>query len=116
MKNEKELNEICEAQNVSEENLESITGGNSPGYQITNSSTYSSGNAPKYKVGDKVEVKYIPLHFSQNERWLSFYVTDVSTEKNGGLLCKEFTYSLKDTGEGNRVLTGVYESCMRRAQ
>lgn len=104
-----------EAQNVSEEELEMVTGGNKPGYQTTNNSTYSSGDTPKYKIGDKVEIKHVPLHFPQDVSWKPFYVTEVSTSKNGGILCKEYTYTLKFADDGDCILTGVYESCMRRA-
>lgn len=116
MKDEKRLNNGYEAEEVLAEELETVTGGSGIGYQTKNKSLYRSGDKPKYKVGDVVEVKYIPTHFASTARWLSFYVTGVSTSKNGGTICKEFTYSLKDTGEGKRILTGVYESCMRRAK
>lgn len=115
MTDEKILNESCEAQVVSEEELGNVAGGSGPGYQTTNSSTYSSGDIPKYRIGDSVLVKYIPIRFPQNKRWMPFFVTGVSSTKNGGVFCKEFTYSLKSAYEGGTVLTDVYESCIRRA-
>lgn len=42
-----------EAQKITEEELEMVTGGSKPGYQTTNSSTYSSGDMPKYKSAIK---------------------------------------------------------------
>lgn len=104
-----------EAQKITEEELEMVTGGSKPGYQTTNSSTYSSGDMPKYKIGDKVLVKYIPLHFANREIWQPFRVTGVSSSKDGGVICKEYTYTLEFDGDGDSVLTGVYESCLRRA-
>lgn len=115
MTEEKKVNSSYKTQEVSEAELEGVTGGNSPGYQTTNNSTYRSGNRPKYNVGDIVQVKFIPVRFPQNERWISFYVTGVSTDKDGGLIFTEYTYTLKDTVDGSCVLTDVYESCMRSA-
>lgn len=113
MTDEKILNESCEAQAVPEEDLESVAGGGGPGYQTTNRSTYSSGDYPRYKIGDRVEVKYVPVRFPQNERWMPFIVTGVSSTKNGGTFCKEFTYTLKSVYDDSTVLTDVYESCIR---
>lgn len=73
--------------------------------------TYSSGDTPKYKVGDKVyKLLVIPPEF--NKRKLQKFcvpceITGVSTEKSG-FIFREFTYTAKSaTGE---LTENVYES------
>lgn len=74
--------------------------------------TYSSGDTPKYKIGDKVfKLIIIPPEF--NKRKLQKFcvpceITGVSTEKSG-FIFREFTYTVKmlNTGE---IVENVYES------
>ena len=81
-----------------------------------NSSTYSSGDTPKYAVGQelKLRAKNIQYHY------LTCSVLGVSETKTGGLICKEFVYRVKITAVPNatfeafvgKVYDGVYESCL----
>jgi hypothetical protein len=73
--------------------------------------TYSSGDTPKYKVGDTV-YKLLVILPEFNKRKLQKFcvpceVTGVSTKKSG-FIFREFTYTVKSvTGE---VIENVYES------
>ena len=75
------------------------------------SATYSSGDTPKYKVGDKV-YKVLVILPELNKRKLQKFcmpceITGVSTKKSG-FIFREFTYTIKSaTGE---VTENVYES------
>ena len=78
---------------------------------LDSSFTYRSGNAPKYKVGDKI-YKLLVIPPELGKRKLQKFcavceVTGVSTKKSG-FIFKEFTYTVKmPTGE---VVENVYES------
>ena len=74
--------------------------------------TYSSGDKPKYKVGDNAyRIRIITPKFLKTKMQkfsIKYKIIKVSDEKSG-LFFKEFTYTIKafDNGE---VIEDVYES------
>ena len=109
---------------LQDKELEDVAGGlavggrneNEIAISTDNSSTYSSGDTPKYAVGQelKIRAKNIQYHY------LTCSVLGVSETKTGGLICKEFVYRVKITAVPNaafeafvgKVYDGVYESCL----
>ena len=81
-----------------------------------NSSTYSSGDTPKYAVGQELKIRAKNVNY----HYLTCSVLGVSETKTGGLICKEFVYRVKITAVPNaafeafvgKVYNGVYESCL----
>ena len=73
-------------------------------------STYSSGDTPKYKVGDKV-YKILVIMPTLGRKLQKFCVTcevtGVSTKKSG-FIFREFTYTIKSTA--GEITENVYES------
>lgn len=98
-----------EIKELNEGTLKEVSG--SGEYHRTNSSTYKSGDTPRYKAGDKVQVLYYPGRTDGGSYYVDFTVDKVSETKDGGIVCKEFTYELVSSSDGTR-LTGVFESCM----
>jgi hypothetical protein len=74
--------------------------------------TYSSGDKPKYKVGDKVYRIVIVMPKSLNTKMQKFCVAyeikKVSTKKSG-LFFTEFTYTIQALNDGE-IIEDVYES------
>lgn len=117
MKDEKILN-------ISDSEIEKISGGVVPGAVYRNSSTYSSGDRPMYKKGDIVTLDFIePLG---GETTCQGKILDVSADKCCGTFFKEFGYKIKilsistdDTGTRSMfkgmIYENVYESCIKRA-
>ena len=109
---------------LQDKELEDVAGGLAAGGRneneieifTDNSSTYSSGDTPKYAVGQelKLRAKNIQYHY------LTCSVLGVSETKTGGLICKEFVYKVKITAVPNatfeafvgKVYDDVYESCL----
>lgn len=75
------------------------------------SPTYSSGNTPKYKVGDKV-YRLLVISPAPKRKLQKFCVaceiTGVSTKKSG-FIFKEFTYTVKSLTT-SEIAENVYES------
>lgn len=73
--------------------------------------TYSSGDTPKYKVGDTV-YKLVVIPPTLNKKLQKFCVeckvVNVSTKKSG-FIFREFTYTVKIT-KVNELVEDVYES------
>lgn len=104
---------------VPEEKLEDVAGGQLPPvvpYIVitTNHSRYSSGDTPKYHVGQYVKVFCsTPLGKVKT----TCVILSVSDTANCGLFCKEFGYRIQITEAVNGYLEGetypgVYESCL----
>ena len=109
---------------LQDKELEDVAGGLAVGgrneneivISTDNSSTYSSGDTPKYAVGQelKLRAKNIQYHY------LTCSVLGVNETKTGGLICKEFVYRVKITAVPNaafeafvgKVYDDVYESCL----
>ena len=101
---------------LQDKELEDVAGGLAVGGRNENESTYSSGDTPKYAVGQKLKIraKNIKYHY------LTCSVLGVSETKTGGLICKEFVYRVKITAVPNatfeafvgKVYDDVYESCL----
>lgn len=110
---------------ISDQQLEEIVGGivtsRVPVIKKENSSFYSSGDTPKYSVGQRVgiECTYMNSTFK-----IPCIVLSVSEAATGGIFCKEFVYSVEITppssAEPLKILQGkvydsVYESCLYEA-
>ena len=76
---------------------------------------YSSGEFPKYSVGDIVKIKW---HISTElEDMCNAEVLGVSDSKSSGLLFRKYTYSVKILSCPNSdmiglIETGVHENCL----
>ena len=109
---------------LSDQQLEDVSGGlldvTHSGDEIViytdNSSWYSSGDTPKYAVGQKLKIQV-----RQNRHhYVPCKVLNVSKDKPGGSVFKEFVYSVEIIpGEldqyiqlTGKVYHGVYESCL----
>lgn len=69
---------------------------------------YTSGNTPKFSVGDPVKIKW---QISSNlEVLCDAEVTGVSANKDGGLLFQKYTYSVKILTCPNSDMLGMIES------
>ena len=83
---------------------------------ITSSlSNYSSGELPKFSIGDAVKIKWrINAHL---EVLCNAEIVGISESKNGGLLFRKYTYSVKILSCPNSDLIGmiepdVHENCL----
>lgn len=104
---------------VPEEKLEDVAGGMIPpvpSYTVitTNHSRYSSGDTPKYYVGQHVKVF---CSTPTGKVKLSCVILGVSSTANCGTFCKEFGYRIQITEAANghldgKICVGVYESCL----
>ena len=118
--NEKNLN------NVPDNQLEDITGGNNLGPMpisasqivpvpiISNYGTYSSGDTPKYQVGQQLGIKY---RFRGEILMVRCMVLSVSQGADLGVFCEEFGYTVEILSEiapgfKGKVVENVYESCL----
>lgn len=119
MKDEKILN-------ISDSEIEKISGGSNPGPVCSNKSWYRSGDTPKYKKGDIVTLTFC-LTIGAIEKEMSTTckgrILDVSSDKCCGSYCKEFGYKIQilsvdtfDRSMNNaykdRIYENVYESCL----
>lgn len=107
---------------INDSELENVSGGVEPGAVYRNSSTYSSGDRPKYKKGDIVTLDFIePLG---GETTCQGKILDVSADKCCGTFFTEFGYKIKilsistdDTGIKSMfkgmIYENVYESCLK---
>ena len=80
-------------------------------------SNYSSGEFPKYSVGDLVKIKW---HISADlEVLCNAEVVGISEGRDGGLLFRKYTYSVRILSCPNSDLIGmiepgVHENCLFR--
>lgn len=105
--------------NVSDNQLESVTGGMSswstPNFVTSNNSHYSSGSTPKYSVGQRLK---IVCRYMGTDHKLNCDVIAVSSTPNCGIFYKEFGYnvrvtqSLRNVPLEGTICEGVYESCL----
>ena len=78
-------------------------------------SNYSSGEFPRYSVGDLVKIKW---HISSSLDVLcNAEVVGISENKDGGLLFRKFTYSVRILSCPNSDMIGliepnVHENCL----
>ena len=109
---------------LQDKELEDVAGGLAAGGRneneieiyTDNSSTYSSGDTPKYAVGQELKIRAKNVNY----HYLTCSVLNVSETKTGGLICKEFVYRVKITAVPNatfeafvgKVYDDVYESCL----
>ena len=83
---------------------------------ITSSLTnYSSGETPKYSVGDSVKIKW--RINTELQELCNAEVLGISENRNGGLLFRKFTYSVKILSCPNSDMIGlietdVHENCL----
>ena len=102
---------------LEDQQLEDVAGGAPIVYTI-NSSEYTSGDTPKYAVGQHLKIEADFTHTR-----IPCEVLSVSEEKTGGWIYKEFVYSVKILpfpGSYKPKLqsligkeyTEVYESCL----
>ena len=109
---------------LQDKELEDVAGGLAAGGRneneieiyTDNSSTYSSGDTPKYAVGQELKLRAQNIQY----HYLTCSVLGVNETKTGGLICKEFVYRVKITAVPNatfeafvgKVYDDVYESCL----
>lgn len=106
---------------ISDQQMEEIVGGISadriPQIKTKNSSRYSSGETPKYSVGQRLAIE---CYYMGHNLKLPCIVLSVSETATGGSFCKEFVYSIEmdvlDV-EPYKVFQGmvcqnVFESCL----
>ena len=118
-KNENITNKLDD-QRLDDQRLEDVAGGHFTHITVhtDNDSKYTSGDTPKYAVGQHVQIE---ADFSHTK--IPCEVLSVSEEKTGGLIYKEFVYSVKILpfpGSFKPKLqsligkeyTEVYESCL----
>ena len=114
---------------IADEELTQIAGGSSSilneqgleikeGCFVTSTlASYTSGDAPKFSVGDPVKIKW---HISSDtEVMCNAEVIGVSSKRDGGFLFHKFTYSVKILTCPNSDLVGmiesnVHENCLYR--
>lgn len=117
MKDIKNLKNNGEARELEQEELEKVSG--SVYYFTQNLSLYSSGDTPKYKIGETVKIDWARTPAHDRMETLC-KITGVSATKNGGTYCKEYTYTVQTIPTPSGVLSksetvyNVYESCLRR--
>lgn len=111
---------------LSEDSLEKVAGGYiGPDTPVTpdtkNSSFYSSGNTPKYCVGQRVGLKFkykaAYSHDGYDSVMAPCSVIGVSSTRDSGSICPEFSYTVEllvNVGNARRGTPyyGVYESCL----
>lgn len=111
---------------LSDDDLLHVSGGRSiqdeqgekirEGRFVTSSlSNYSSGEFPKYSVGDFVKIKWrIGMDM---EVPCSAEILGISESRNGGLLFRKYTYSVRilscpNSGLIGTIETDVHENCL----
>ena len=108
---------------LNEKELENVNGGCCIEGDIvcSNLSTYESGDSPKYKVNDRLIVEFEDaVGYAYDCHCI---VRGVSSKKDGGLIYKEFTYTVEITSVHEhlaslsgeligKIYTGVYESSL----
>ena len=122
-------NNKSEQNHVADQQMEEIVGGNgryssdaynTPQVITSNKSRYSSGDFPKYTVGQRLAIE-CSLH--GNKVNIPCEVLSVSETATGGFWYKEFVYTIKmmdvcleafSTLSG-KVYQSVYESCLYEA-
>ena len=107
-----------------EEILEEVSGGyigrNDSVLPVkSNNSLYSSGDTPKYCVGQRVGLRFLVYSATglQGNTTAACSVVGISETKDCGTFCKEFGYTvelLENIGKANigTRYDGVYESCL----
>ena len=111
---------------LNEKELEKVNGGLltmlfSSGIVSDNADSYSSGSEPKYRVGEELTIKY-KIAFD-NTYDCTCVVLGVSSNKNAGMFCREYTYTVRITQVPEEVAksdnaivgatySGVFESCL----
>ena len=78
-------------------------------------SNYSSGESPKYAVGDFVKIKWRVS--AELEVLCNAEVLGISEDRNGGLLFRKYTYSIKihtcpNSDMIGLIESGVHENCL----
>ena len=102
---------------LTDQQLENVAGGAIKVY-TDNDSKYESGDTPKYKVGQRLNIE---ADFSHTR--IPCEVLSVSNSKTGGWIYKEFVYSVvilpfrhsfrpKFEALIGKVYDDVYESCL----
>lgn len=114
--NEKEKNVLNP---ISEQELENVAGGeattdNLPILHLKNDSFYSSGDTPKYSVGQEVVITY---NYRRETHKLRCKIVGVTETKECGVFCREFGYSIElleslPLFPKGTVRNNVYESCI----
>lgn len=113
--NEKEKNVLNP---ISEQELETVAGGetidNLPILHLKNDSFYSSGDTPKYSVGQEVVITY---NYQRETHKLRCKIVGVTETKECGVFCREFGYSIElleslPLFPKGTVRHNVYESCI----
>ncbi len=115
-KNENITNKLDD-QRLDDQRLEDVAGG-APRVYTQNTSEYTSGDTPKYAVGQHVEIEASASHTK-----IPCEVLSVSETKSGGWIYKEFVYSVvilpfkhsfRPEFESliGKVYDDVYESCL----
>lgn len=111
---------------LSDDDLNGVSGGttiqNERGEEIKEGrfitstfSSYSSGEIPKYSVGDLVSIKW-RVHSSMTVL-CSAEVLGISDSRSAGLLFRKFTYSVKiltcpNSDMIGQIEPGVHENCL----
>ena len=104
---------------LSDDQLHSVSGGTciqddrgvemKEGRFITSTlSSYSSGEFPKYAVGDPVKIKW--KIGTEMEVLCNAEVLGISDSKDGGLLFRKYTYSVRILSCPNSDMIGLVES------
>lgn len=111
---------------LSDDDLVSVSGGstiqNERGEEVKEGrfvtftlSNYSSGEIPKFSVGDHVKIKWTVS--SDLEVLCNAEVLGISAGRDGGLLFRKFTYSVRILSCPNSdmiglIESGVHENCL----
>lgn len=109
---------------INDQQLEEIVGGytnkldNSPHVITYNRGTYSSGDFPKYAVGQRVQIEC--SHNRGCRTKIPCIILSVSEAATGGVIYKEFLYSVEIMPPSIKpfyelkgtICDSVYESCL----